>query len=328
MTGALQLEAMRLIIGWTTLATTLALLTPLKASPSEQCESPNLKAIEVEKCLAETQKTIKESQRKPVSFPAMISGKTFDEQTQKYRTMAWISKDGLSLRYETTLPCTIVCSGGNVLVKEIPRGRIVSYTQGVAGEGSTAGDALVGTAVAAAIVPILAPFQALTTTRRTMTFAYTVTYVNDEGAEVTDNLFADSLVPISDTFYTFLPTLTGLQYGEKRPMEQLLPYYREGAERLEQRVKADEALLLTRDTKKPWCSKIQADAFPLIFARYAATLKKLDVLRQRIGLKPYPTQSQGSEESLWMQHLSSNPNFAIWAKANPVASGKIKSCSY
>lgn len=321
-----RIEAMQLAHKCVSFACAAVICAPVCAFASGQCDATNLSASEVEKCLAGKEADKAKNQRRPVSFPSGLSGKTFDGNTQKYRTMTWISRDGKRLLYFTTAPCTLICTGGDILEKELPVERIISFTQGVAGEGSTAAQALVGTAIAAAIVPILAPFQAMTTTRNTMTFVYTVTYINDDGEEVTDNLLADSLVPVSDAFYTFLPTLTGLTHGEKKAPDVIASFYRAGAERLEAKVRADESLLVISDRRRPWCSKTQFAKFPLIASRYEATRKRLNEVRVRIGLAEYPAVTEGTEESLWQQHLKSIPNFGIWAKANPKAADKIKNC--
>jgi len=300
-------------------------LMPLQVVAAEEC-SRTSGAAEVEKCLADSQEKQQVSARKATSFPASLSGKTFLKDIQEYKTMTWMSPDGKSLRYYTTLPCTLVCSGGDILVKEIPKERILSYTQGVAGEGSTAGDAIIGTAITAAIVPILAPFQALATTRRTITFAYTLTYLNDEGEEITDNLLATSLVPVWDGFYTFMPTLTGLQYGEKRSLEQLRPVYEKGAEKLLLKVLADQSLLVEQVPKKPWCSRYKASEYPLIYSRYKANRETLNVIRSKLGLSQFPLIESETSEEPWGKYLLENPKLAAWAKANPVAAQKLSVC--
>jgi len=302
------------------------LLSIQGVNAAEQCEPGKGGAVETEKCLQQSTKQVQLIERKPTAFPAGLSGKTFDSASQQYKTMTWVSPDGKRLRYLTTLPCTLVCSGGDILLKEVSADRIISFTQGVAGEGSTVGDAIVGTAIAAAIVPILAPFQAMATTRSTITFAYTITYVGDDGDEITDNLLATSLVPVWDGFYTFLPTLTGLKYGEKKLLDQLRTFYESGAKKLESKIQADQSLLVEQDAKKPWCAKFKTSEYPLIYSRYKSNIASLNKLRVKLGVNEYkPLDNQGTED-LWNKYLTANPNFAIWVKANPSAAAKVKSC--
>ena len=288
---------------------------------------PGMTAEQIEACLGKQKETKTQNARKPATFPSGLSGKTLDAQTQQYRTMVWRSKDGTSLIYETTLPCTLVCSGGNIFVKEVEKERVISFTQGIAGEGNTANSAVVGTAIAAAIVPILAPFQALTTARSTRTFAYTITYLSDQGDEITDNLLAESLVPEHDWFYTFLPTFTGLEAGQRKSVAELRPYYKDALKVVDSKIASDKSILYTKDSKKPWCSVSLASKYPLISRRYQDNLSKSNKIRLILGENPLEGIDEGSHEAKWQKYLEGHPNLKIWAEANPTAAERVRSCS-
>lgn len=294
---------------------------------SEKCTDPAMTGDEIESCLKQSSISEEKNLRKPTTFPVRFHGSTIDSITSRKTLVDWSSKEGKVLSISTPHICGIAgCAAVGKTIKDIPASRIVSYDMFLVGKSNNASEQVQSVAITAFLMPIAAPFAAAINAVSTEEYRWSILHIDDYGSEERETFITLSNVPVADRYYTFLPTLTGLKPGERRAFDQLRPFYESGAKRLESKVLADKSILVVQDAKKPWCAKLKTAEYPLIYSRYKTNVASLNKLRVKLGITEYqPLDNLGSED-LWQKHLTANPNFAIWAMANPSAAKKIKSC--
>lgn len=121
-------------------------------------------------------------------------------------------------------------------------------------------------------------------------------------------------------------SMTGLEAGQKRKVVDYSVLRQELLAQKESELDEIKISLMKVDRKKPWCSTLDLTGETGSVDAYESKLKQVDDLRQMLDLPKYvETASAGSEEK-WKHHLESNPNLAIWVKANPVPAQKVKAC--
>ena len=310
-----------------TLISAVVLSVDIGVVASEKCSDPAMTGNEIEACLKQSSNSEKKDMRRPTTFPVRFHGSSIDPITSKEVPVDWSSKDGTVLEISTPHICGIAgCAAIGKSIKSIPASRIVSYEMLLSGKGNNASEQVQNVAITAFLLPIAAPFAAAINAKSTEEYRWSVLYIDDNGSEAKETFVTSSNVPVADRYYTFLPTLTGLKYGEKKSLDQLRSFYEDGAKRMESKIQADQALLVEQHAKKPWCAKFKTTEYPLIYSRYNSNISSLNKLRIKLGIAEYqPLDNRGSED-LWQKYLTANPNFAIWVKANPSAAAKIKSC--
>lgn len=302
---------------------------------NRNCESKSLSVSDVEKCLERNEAA---SAVQQIKFPAalvsseMTPVQYFLRDEGRYVDAA-IASDGEWLRI-WNLP---VCKGFSVCVNQkatkisdIHKSRIYKYKQGLMGNSNTAAAAMPGIAVTAFIMPILAPFQALATSRNTRVYSYNLVSFNEEGVLEEHDFVATSLVPVAPRFEQLLPALTGLKNGESREKSEIVEFANEGISLLKQKLADDRSLIVSVNKKKPWCEISMADKYPLVYKRYAAHLASANKLRQLLGKPEFVNQvvnlNSADSGQLWHEHLQENPGLKIWAEANPGPAAQLKKC--
>jgi hypothetical protein len=315
--------------------TVLPISVPSISRASDKCQTPNSTAQEIEACLQLLQKA---EQKPDLKFPTGFASTEMNPvQVYKSDEQKWvdaiIQSDGVNLNiYKHS-----VCRGFSMcfipkptLLVSIPKSRIYSYTQGLQGSGNTANVALPGVAMTAFIMPVLAPFQAIASSRTTRNYEYVVTEISQDGEIKSYQFTASSLVPVHPVFEGLLPALTGMKSGETRPKDQILLVVEEAINTLNKKIAEDKSLLVRENKKKPWCEESLASEYPSIYARFQHNIKNSNVLRKMIDKPEIPasesTLGGRSLDEKWNQYLSANPTIAIWAKANPAQSAKMKKC--
>lgn len=313
-----------------------ALLAPLlsianthtAAFAADKCSEAGMTATEVENCLKKTSEADKALLRKQTTFPIRFHGSTFDPKTSREAAVDWSSKDGSSLDITTPHICGLAgCAAVGKLIESIPVKQIVSYEMNLIGKGTNASEQIQGVAITALFAPIIAPFSATINAKSTEEYLWRILYIGEDGLEIAATFRTESTVPVADRYYTFLPTLTGLNPQQRRAESQLIPFYLEAASKLELQARNDAQLLIEADNKKPWCTRLKKDVYPMIYSRYIKTAQTLSQLRQKIGQESTASEASTSSEALWNDYLKDNTSFATWAKANPTAAAKIRKCS-
>ena len=303
-----------------------ALFLPVGVSFAGDCLSSRIPE-EAEKCLSGKKENIEKRQRKPTRFPVRFHGFMWDKNEGKKVDVDWFSENGNSLSISTPHVCGVLaCASIGKTIKEIPVTRIVSFQQKVAGTGDNSSEQVQSVAIGAFIVPILAPFAAAINSRTHEIYEWNVSYISDQGIEEVETFVTSSTVPVADRYYTFLPTLTGLNNGQRRPDEVLKGLRLEGLKRLEQKILKLESMLITYDPKKPWCASLRTSDFPLVAESYSSAIASANEIRSSLGIASRRTVLQSDQDSLWEKYLDEKPNLKAWADANPATAKRHKKC--
>lgn len=303
-----------------------ALFLPVESSFADDCLSRTT-PIEIEHCLSVQKVKTSQSQRKAATFPVRFHGFMWDKNEGKKIGVDWFSGNGKVLSITTPHVCgALGCASMGKTIKEIPVERIVSFQQKVAGSGDNASEQVQSVAITAFLFPIAAPFAAAINAKSHEIYEWSVSYISDTGIEKVETFVTSSTVPVADRYYTFLPTLTGLNNGQRKSDEAIREFRAEGLKRLEQRILKLEGMLLVHDKKKPWCASIRSKELPLVADSYSSSIDSANKIRSSLGIPPYTTALQGSQDELWQKYLDDEPNLKAWSVANPKAAARFKSC--
>jgi len=319
------------------LLSTCSLCISETAAVASDCIASQGNAPEVEACLKANE--LKQPKIEPLKYPIGF-GSSEMTPAQVYLTDEgkWVDtivqSDGENLniyRFSVCRGFAICVIGKPQLLASIPKARIYSYTQGLQGSGNTAAVALPGVTASALIMPILAPFQAIATSRNTRIYQYLITEITQDGQLRTWQVTGTSLVPVHRVYENLLPSLTGMNSGESRPKTQIHDIVESGMVRLEKKIAEDKTLLITSNPKKPWCEESLASSYPAIYSRYQSNIEKLNLLGKLIEKAPVTdsvlsSDSKNTDEK-WKSYLASNTAMAAWVKANPLPAQKLKKCS-
>ena len=306
---------------------------------SEDCIKPGSTPSEVEECLSNKSASDKKkvlTKFPPLKFPAGFMGTDLGDGSTQIpadeiwkRQIAWGSETGENLLIGSIARCYDMWCGGRLVgeVKiKIPVENIVSYTQVTSGTGSNASEQVQSVAVTAFIVPIIAPFAAAINAKGIEHYTWGVSYLDDYGIERKIGFQTSSTIPVADRFYTFLPTLTGMQNGERKGDEELSAIREKGLLRVDEKLVKLEKLLAVPNTKKPWCIKMNISKLPSIYSEYLETLKQSNQLRKSLNKEDRASLAGIDSESPWQKYLEDNPSTKLWAEANPTAAEKFRKC--
>jgi len=319
------------------LLTTCSLCISATAATPVYCNASQANAHEVESCLKANE--LKQPKIEPLKYPtAFVSSEMTPAQVYLADEGKWVDtivqSEGENLniyRFNVCRGFAICGVGKPQLLASIPKARIYSYTQGLQGVGNTAAVALPGVAVSALVMPILAPFQAIATSRNTRIYQYAITEITQDGQLKTWQVTGTSLVPVHRAYEDLLPSLTGMKSGETRPKTQISDIVESGLAKLEIKIAEDKTLLIMSNPKKPWCEESLASVYPAIYSRYQSNIESLNLLGKLIGKAPVTdsvlsSDSKNADEK-WKSYLASNTAIAAWVKANPLPAQKLKQCS-
>ena len=305
----------------------------------EDCIKPGSTPSEVEECLSK--KSASDEQKlltkfPPLKFPVGFMGTDLGDGSTQIpaeevweRQIAWGSEAGENLLIGSIARCFDMWCGGRLVgeVKiKIPVENIVSYTQVTTGTGSNASEQVQSVAITAFIVPIIAPFAAAINAKGIEHYTWGVSYLDDYGIERKIGFQTSSTVPVADRFYTFLPTLTGMQNGERKSDEELSGIREKGLLRVDEKLVTLENLLAVPDKKKPWCVKMNTTKLPSVYSEYLETLSQSNQLRKLLNKEERASLAGIDSESPWQKYLEANPGTKLWAEANPTAADKFRKC--
>jgi len=160
-------------------------------------------------------------------------------------------------------------------------------------------------------------------------------YVPDHriGVKQIDNNGREQLVVVQ--FFTpqdtakvraLLETGTGLKAAQRRSDSELVPIREKALSAEEEHLAALKQALLKVNQKKPWCSQLDLSGKTASTAEYEKSLTNINALRKVLGRPTYVENQSQSSDDKWLAYLELNPQTGAWAKANPTAALKLKSC--
>ena len=237
-----------------------------------------------------------------------------DRETGTQVPFFFSSQDGsmLTLNYEKNIRPSI----------SLKSEEIVSWKSGTAGQGSDS-SAAISNVVAGALffwpMILAAPFMVK---NYTIT-GFEVLYIDEFGK---DQPLTFVTIESPATGLALLKFATGLNSGETRSSDITKKLYETGLENSLKRLQGQKSKVLVKNSKKPWCSYVDASKKSDDLTAYEQSVSHVKALYTKLGKGEFSDSSAQTADAQWDQYLTSNPGMAAWTKAFPQQAHALKSC--
>lgn len=303
-------------------ALTLAIALPLQgliSANANTCDSRKYDPRDPECSESVEKRRAEDSKPKPLVPPTYPLKTSFfqmaDRDTGSQIPFYFSSQDGtiLVLNYEKDIRPSL----------SLKSGEVVSWKSAIAGKGTDSSGA-VTTAVVGALffwpMMLAAPFMI---SNYTIT-GFEVLYIDEFGKDqpLTFVTIADPTPAIA-----LLKFSTALDSGEIRSSDITKKLYENGLQNSLARLQIQKNKILVKNSKKPWCSYVDATKKSDDLKAYEQSVSHIKGLHTKLGLGDFNDSNNQTTSAQWDQYLKSNTGMATWAKAFPQQATALKNCS-
>ncbi len=245
------------------------------------CKEKNLTANQTEKCLFDVEEMLLKNSRKPPKYPVKIySAKTyFDPISAKELRVFWSAENKKSLKIHHVQP-----KQSPRLIYSIPSERIISFKHSLIDMSDNAGEAAMKINISTITSPISMVGRGLSY-KISEHYKWELSFLDEFGREIKQELYPVSSVPVAHRFYTFLPDLTGLKSGERKSFNTIRRMVSSGIQDFEKKLNDDfKKISITERKYLHTCEKPDEINYPLTVKRFNQEKRQLEALRRQLGL--------------------------------------------
>ena len=247
------------------------------------CKNNNLSAIQKEECLSIKNKIKIKNAKKNPKYPVVFASGTLTFWKQKH-----FLKDQLFWKAETKDVLEINKGLGGIKYEslyKIPSERIIRFKQSLYEQSDNAAELATNVGITAVLFPVGAIFQGVNYKKMEI-YKWEITFIDEFGREIIQNIFPITELPAADRYYTFLPDITGLKNGESRSEEYLQGFYLDGIKKFEKKLEKDFSDLSISNVSNT-CRVLNTEKYPLSTNIFLEEKKQFDLLREKFSLEPY-----------------------------------------
>ena len=247
------------------------------------CKNKNLSAIQKEECLSIKNKIKLKNAKKDPKYPVVFASGTLTFWKQKH-----FLKDQLFWKADTKNLLEINKGLGGTKyesIYKIPPERIISFKQSLYDQSDNAAELATNVGITAVLFPVGALFQGVNYKKMEI-YKWEITFIDEYGREIIQNIFPITELPAADRYYTFLPNITGLKNGESRSEESLREFYLDGINKFKEKLEKD-LIDLSVSNESNTCRVLNTEKYPLSTNIFLEEKKQFDSLREKFDLEPY-----------------------------------------